>query len=942
MAQRPVTINSASVDKDSTRSFGRAIARASDGSLHVVFIKTTGGIFYAESTDGGATWTDGEGGGSGSAHQVSSSSGTDQVHPSIAIDDNDNIHVVWEDQSAAPVRINYRSKVSDVWQTEDTTSLASGTKNLREPQIIAHLTPDLAIHLHVVGPNTTDNTVFWGHSSDGGSTWSLNTGAVTSPTSQSGTKWGFDSDSGGHLHLVYVKNDGGTYSNRKGVYVKATFSSPNWTWGSTSESPWGSTAGRADDAFGLLVDTSDDIYVVYSKENLAGSNRLGKWTRSTSGGTSWAANATLSGTESYIAFPSLGLDSRNYLHLVYEISDTFSPTGSSVFRCSYWAFDKTHDKWGESNNTTGFRAWEPNPTLSGGNSVKLRYPHLIRATDPADSKTISAIFGNTGTNAVRFTAFSTRKEAMAEVSTGINNWKNTGGWGSGIVKTTDNKLHAVFVANSQIKYSRSDDDGVHWKDGEGGADDSTFNLDSSGTSGSFTDPAVVIGATSGGDIHTVWEDGLASPITLKYRRRVSGVWQSIDSTSLPVTGKTIKSPVLVIGSDNSIHIFAKNITDGDIYWAYSTNNGSTWTVNASLFINASSSVQKIGADRDKDNHLHICWINGSTKVSYAKATYLGGGSWSWGAEDSSSLDDTNTSADPDLIVDRRNTLVYVAFHNATTNHLRYAINTAGTWGAIANLTSDTGDSSDRAAVNLSADGRGNIYAFWEDLFQISGSNFRGVSHSRFDVDTTTWSSEGPIFDFDTGVSTPQSILGIEEHPADDDTLLRIMGDAVGTIGWIDFLDTEPNPTKTSTISGNGHIKAVLDSDISGNAFLNRADTISGNSHILSVISSTVSGNAHLKATLDETIDGNAHIRLGGETQISANAHIKKDGLSNNISGNAVIKLVLTDTISGNANLKNTVDSTIGANAVVVKTNSGTMKANAIIVSGEIELKLFIG
>ena len=70
--RRPVTINSTTIDHESSKTFGRAIARDLAGNLHAVWSRVGGaGIFYAKSIDEGVTWIDGEGGGSGTSFQVS-------------------------------------------------------------------------------------------------------------------------------------------------------------------------------------------------------------------------------------------------------------------------------------------------------------------------------------------------------------------------------------------------------------------------------------------------------------------------------------------------------------------------------------------------------------------------------------------------------------------------------------------------------------------------------------------------------------------------------------------------------------------------------------------------------------------------------------------------------------------------------------------------------
>jgi hypothetical protein len=94
------------------------ISVASDKSLHVVWCDTTKGrrnrdIFYAESSDGGKTW------GQSSLLRVEDISNTagSSSEPKIAIDDNDEVHVVWCDSTPGRTRpdIFYVSKQKGQW-----------------------------------------------------------------------------------------------------------------------------------------------------------------------------------------------------------------------------------------------------------------------------------------------------------------------------------------------------------------------------------------------------------------------------------------------------------------------------------------------------------------------------------------------------------------------------------------------------------------------------------------------------------------------------------------------------------------------------------------------------------------------------------------------------------------------------------------------------------
>jgi len=933
MAQRPTTVSSVVIGADSAKTFGRAIAKDSIGGLHAVWSKDGAtGIFYATSTDGGQTWEDGEGGGAGSSFQVSSSL-VSQKHPSIVVDSLGNIHVVWDDQGASPKRINYRRKVSGVWQTEDTASIASGTKALENPNLITH-TPG-SVTLHVVGTNTTDNVVFWARSTDGGATWALTTNQITSPTCQSGTKWGFDADSNGNLHLVYILN-AASKSNRRAVYVKATLSAgPVWTWGSTSTDPWGNVGPRGELEAALVVNSLDDIYLVFVRENLAGSNVTLKWTRSTDGGSNWSSHADLgTGTESMYEHPTLGVDSHDDLHFVASAVDAFSPIITTVRRAAYCHFNKKRDFWVRGDGTSGasvYKTWEGHGN-DDATKNKIIFPSIVRSSD--SDPTIPVIYQQQDFSFARFTSFSTRKRSVTD----LNVTSHGLGLGGGIVKDSLGNLHAAFRTDSGVFYATSTDGGDTWTDGDGGADNTRHTIQSSS---SQFNPAIAV--DSANRVHVVWHNNAASPSNLKYARRAGGIWDSVITLSGNVASR-LADPVILVAPNDSVHIFAPRGTSLPIgiYWARSTDNGQSFTQTDTIF-STLGAEQGIGADADKDNNLHIAWRKHSPRTtSYAKAAFSGPSTWTWGAEDSASIGGSTTTNEVDLIIDRRTSNIYVAWKQ-DGDILRYNRQSGGIWGAATDLVGTLiATGTDRREVSLSSDGAGNIHAFWlDDTAVPDSSTFNFVSHSRFDKDTLTWSDEGPIHDFQPTLSggVPPGFAA-EKHSRDDDTLIRFVGLQAALGVWMDVLDAEENPTKTSTVSGKAHIKATITSDIDGNAFINRAESVGGEAHILAILDQDIGGNAHLQATISSNIDGNAHLRLGGEEPISGNAHIQIVDQTATVDGNAHIKIVETSTVDGNAHINSMVSQSIGGNASITFLGSQVTFANAVIESGPIDLRLF--
>ena len=99
---------------------GRVVARAPDGTLWCVYTRSDGAILQiwaAYSIDDGVTWTE---------EQVSYAPTNSQLHPAIAVDSNSDVHVVWHgpDWGANPLSnsVQYRCRESGTWQAQEEVS----------------------------------------------------------------------------------------------------------------------------------------------------------------------------------------------------------------------------------------------------------------------------------------------------------------------------------------------------------------------------------------------------------------------------------------------------------------------------------------------------------------------------------------------------------------------------------------------------------------------------------------------------------------------------------------------------------------------------------------------------------------------------------------------------------------------------------------------------
>ena len=126
----------------------RKLVRASDGTLYVTYFKLVSGaqqIFVAKSIDNGTTWID--------ETRISTYPGmssTWQQTPAIVIDSNDNLYVVWQGAATgySNNQIWYAKYNGTAWSTPERISTASGMESYTQSN--PSIAVDLNNYIHVV------------------------------------------------------------------------------------------------------------------------------------------------------------------------------------------------------------------------------------------------------------------------------------------------------------------------------------------------------------------------------------------------------------------------------------------------------------------------------------------------------------------------------------------------------------------------------------------------------------------------------------------------------------------------------------------------------------------------------------------------------------------------------------------------------------------------
>jgi hypothetical protein len=274
-------------------SWTPAIAIDSSDNIHVVWHDNSTAytdIFYLKSTDGGATW---------SSKRLTFNS-SDSFSPSIAVDSNNHIHVVWDDFTPGTNDIYYK-KSTDGGTTWSTKRLTWTSSNSHEPIIAS----DKNDNLHVVWTDYTPGNfeVFYKKSTDGGVSWSTkrltwNMGGSWYPT--------IAFDSSGNIHLVWHDETPGNYEI---YYKKSTTGGASW---STKRLTWSSGDSRET---AIAIDPSDNIHVVW--QDSTSSNNEIFYKRSTNSGTTWASKR-LTWNPGSSEYSAVATDSNNRIHVVWQ------------------------------------------------------------------------------------------------------------------------------------------------------------------------------------------------------------------------------------------------------------------------------------------------------------------------------------------------------------------------------------------------------------------------------------------------------------------------------------------------------------------------------------------------------------------------------------------------------------------------------------------------
>ncbi|MGH9914214.1 MAG: sialidase family protein, partial [Pyrinomonadaceae bacterium] len=353
---------------------GRKIVRDSSGNLYAAYRKKFNSrhqIFVSKSTNGGSSWFVTNG-----ATPISVVDGDfDQRVPSIAIDSNNTLHVVWygRDHNFAGTderQIKYSRSFDGgnswtAWQNIATVDGYNG-ESLWQEHPVVYFDRGNTIYVVWEGRDRDHDSqqAKFIKSTDGGNSWTDWKNIGDTPTGNNQSRPTIVVDANGKIFVICY----GFWTNSKQNILYSTS-----TNGGASFSAWNAVNATNDDQRhpSAAIDSGDKIHLVWREENSVGKTEI-RYSKYTS--PNWSASSAISVTSgSFQFFPSIANASGSQYVVWTETTDSSGfpsenpATGRIVFAkrlqgSSTWAKSNVTSV---ANNVWGSIRWSAN-TLNGG------------------------------------------------------------------------------------------------------------------------------------------------------------------------------------------------------------------------------------------------------------------------------------------------------------------------------------------------------------------------------------------------------------------------------------------------------------------------------------------------------------------------------------------------------------------------------------------------
>lgn len=301
----------------SGESSNPAVAIDSNNDIHLIWDDNSVGnfeIYYKRSLNGGATWS--------AAQRLTWTSGN-STRPAIAIDSYNMIHIVWEDNTPGGTEVYYKGSTDGgtTWTSAKRLTWTPGESIF--PAI--GIGPGNSVHVVWQDPAPVYNEIYYKKSTDEGVTW----GAVQRLTWTSGMSYFPDMavSSDNSVQVVWTDYSPGNAE----TYFKGSTDGGK-TWSGAQRLTWNSSSSFTP---AIAIDSNGTTHVIW-RDDATGHDEI-YYKRSTDGGTTWNSIKRLTWTSSSSLIPAMAIDSNNVIHIVFysassgnnEIYYKRSPDGGS-------------------------------------------------------------------------------------------------------------------------------------------------------------------------------------------------------------------------------------------------------------------------------------------------------------------------------------------------------------------------------------------------------------------------------------------------------------------------------------------------------------------------------------------------------------------------------------------------------------------------------------
>lgn len=332
------------------RNNARLIVEDDNGDLHVAYYDN--GIYYSFSDDNGMSWT----------FPVL----VDEIgrNPSIAIDNNNVIHLVYKYGGINAYDIVHRTYNEGIWSEFD---YVYHDVNFVSPVSRPVIAVDSDNNLHCVlqrsGYSSTPNSEIWYNKFTPGTGWetpvnvSNSYGASEYPT--------LTVDNNNNVY-VFWKDSGENISSAKKVLYRKYTVGDGWDAGYTNISNTTGNGSYATMDPGVVTDIEGNIHLVW-KDSQTGNREI--FYKKCTGGVWDTEYTNISNTATASSHPTISTDSQGNLHVFWA-----EKIGGIYYEIVYKKYDKELETWSETtniSNTASVESEYPNTPKTINNSLSV-------------------------------------------------------------------------------------------------------------------------------------------------------------------------------------------------------------------------------------------------------------------------------------------------------------------------------------------------------------------------------------------------------------------------------------------------------------------------------------------------------------------------------------------------------------------------------------------